>query len=216
MSRLKTVTCAQIFVLAILLAGCGRKETDTIDFGTFNKSAYTNVYLGLSVTIPADWSIQDQEAQRRLANIGGKMLSGDDKNLKAALSAAEMQNVNLFAAFKFPLGSSVDFNPSIIGMAEDVRQWPGIKTGKDDLFQVKKALESGQMQVVFPKDVYMQQLGGVDFYVMEAEIPMRGLMVKQKYYSTIKKGYNLGIIVSFTTAEEEASLQKILDGVTLK
>jgi hypothetical protein len=59
-------------------------------------------------------------------------------------------------------------------------------------------------------------LGGVDFDVMEMEMSVRGIVVKQKYYATIMKGYALCFIVSFTTDEEQASLQKILDTATFK
>jgi len=67
--------------------------------------------------------------------------------------------------------------------------------------------------VAFPKEFYPAQLGGVEFDVMELEISMLGKVVKQKYYATIRKGYALSIIVSFTNDGEAASLQKILDSV---
>jgi hypothetical protein len=45
---------------------------------------------------------------------------------------------------------------------------------------------------------------------------IRTTTVKQKYYAAILKGYALCFIVSFTTDEEESSLQKILDTATFK
>lgn len=77
-------------------------------------------------------------------------------------------------------------------------------------------MESGQIKATFPKEVYTQKLGGLDFDVMEMEIAIRGIVVKQKYYTLIMKGYALGFIASYTTDEEQASLQKILDGMTFK
>ena len=206
----------QIIMLAMLLAGCGKKASDEIDFGTFKNSIYQNNYFGMSVAIPKDWSIQDQQAQQRLMKTGGKLISGDDKNLQAVLKASELQSVNLFGVFKYPQGSAVTFNPSILAIAENVRQLPGIKRGKDYHFHARKLLESSQMEISFPKDIYTQQLGGIDFDVMEMEVSIRGIVVKQKYYATIMKGYALSIIVSFTTDEEQASLQKILDAVIFK
>jgi hypothetical protein len=72
------------------------------------------------------------------------------------------------------------------------------------------------MQVSFPKDIYTERLGGVDFDVMDLELSIRGITVKQKYYMTIMKGYALGFIVSFTNDEEESSDQKILNTVTFQ
>jgi hypothetical protein len=216
MSQTKLLCTAQIIVLAVLLIGCGKKATDEIDFGAFNNSVYTNNYFGLTVTIPTDWSIQDQAAQRRIMNLGEKIIAGDDKAMKTVLKAAELQMVNLFAVYKYPLGTPVTNNPAIMAMAERVSQLPGIKRGKDYLFQVRQTLESGQMQVSFPKDVYTQRLGGVDFDVMDLELSIRGIKVKEKYFATVIKGYALSFIVMFKGDEEEPAQQKILDSLAFK
>jgi hypothetical protein len=216
MLRTRLFYKAQIVVLAVLLSGCGKQASDEIDFGTFNNSVYHNNYFGMTVAIPSDWSMQDQAAQQRLMQLGNKLVSGDDKNMKAVLKASELQSVNLFAVFKYLQGSPVPFNPSIIAIAENVSQLPGIRSGKDYHFHARKVLESSQMEVTFPKDIYTQQLGGINFDVMEAQMSIRGMVVKQKYYATITKGYALCFIESFTTDEEQASLQKILDAVSFK
>jgi hypothetical protein len=216
MSKTNLIRGASIIVLAVALAGCWKKAGDAIDFGGFNNSVYTNNYFGLTVTVPADWSIQNQDAQRRLMKTGGTILSGDDKNMSAVIKASELRVVNMFAVFQYQPGSPVTFNPSILGMAEDVRALPGIKRGQDYLFHAKQFMQSGQMNIIFPKDFYSQKIGGRDFDVMESEMAIRGMVVKQRYYSAIIKGYALGLIISFTTDEQEASLQKVLDTVTFK
>ena len=207
---------AQIIVLAMLFTGCGKKVSDEIDFGTFNNSVYKNNYFGLQVTIPSDWSIQDQKAQQRLMNLGEKLIAGDDKAMKTVMKAAELQTVNLFAVYKYPLGSPVTNNPAVMAVAERVSQLPGIKRGKDYLFQARQTLESGQMQVSFPKDVYTQQLGGVDFDVMDLELYIRGVIVKEKYYAAVMKGYAVSFIVMFKGDEADPGQQKILDSVAFK
>jgi hypothetical protein len=56
----------------------------------------------------------------------------------------------------------------------------------------------------------------VDFDVMDAEMHIKGKDVKQKYYAAVIKGYAVSLIISFTTDEEEAALQKIVDQVAFK
>jgi hypothetical protein len=214
MFRTKLFCGAQIIVLTLLLAGCEKKASDEIDFGAINNSIYKNNYFGMTVTLPPDWSIQSQEAQKRNLNTGERILAGDDKNLNAVMKASELRVVNLFAASKYPKGSPVSYNPSILALAEDVRDFPGIKRGSDYHFHAKQLMQSGSLDVSFPKDIYTQSLGGIDFDIMEVEIHVRGIVVRQKYYATIMKGYAVNIIISFTTDEDEASLQKIID--TLK
>jgi hypothetical protein len=101
-----------------------------------------------------------------------------------------------------------------MSLAENVQDLPGIKRGSDYHFHAKQLMQSGALDISFPKDIYTQSLGGIDFDIMEAEIHVRGIVVRQKYYATIMKGYAVSIIISFTTDEDEASLQKIVD--TLK
>jgi hypothetical protein len=210
----KIICAAQILALTLLFSGCGKKASDEIDFGTLSNSVYRNKYFGFSVTLPKDWSVQDQKAQRRLMKKGVQLVAGDDKNIKAVVKASELQTVNLFAVFEHPVGSPVAYNPSIMSTAEMVRELPGIKRGKDYLFQARKMLEAGQIQVSFPKNYYGERLGGVEFDVMELEISMLGKVIKQKYYATVQKGYALCFMVSFTNDDEAAALQRILDSIT--
>ncbi|HWH69311.1 MAG TPA: hypothetical protein VNT26_07985 [Candidatus Sulfotelmatobacter sp.] len=203
-----------VLALAALMTGCGRNSIDEVDFGGFTSgSVYTNRYFGLKVPIPSSWSIQDQEAQRRLIKTGGKLMAGDDKNLKAALKAAEMQTVPLFTVLQHPLGTPGAYNPNIVGVAEQVRQLPGIKKGSDYLYHAKKLMQSGQLEMSIADEFHPRKIGGVDFDVMDMQMAIGGLRLKQKYHVAIVKGYALGMIISFSNDEQEAALEKILDGV---
>jgi len=181
-----------------------------------NKSVYQNHYFGLTVALPPEWSVQDQETRQKMMELGGKMVAGDDKNLNAAVKASEMTTVNLFAAFKHPVGTPVPYNPNIMCLAERVRHMPGIKEGKDYLFHAKRMLESSHMQVSFPKEMSAESMGGQQFGVMHTEMSMAGEAIRQKYYAAIIKDYALVFIVSFTTEEDELSLEKTLKTVEFK
>jgi hypothetical protein len=206
--------CASLVIaaLALLTTGCRRKASDEMDFGTVKNSVYHNNYLGLSMTLPSGWSVQDQKSQQRLINAGGALVAGDDKTLKSLLKASDLQNVNLFAVFKYPLGSPVTLNPSIMGVAERVRQLPGIQQGRDYLFHAKKLLEAGQLQISFPKEIYAERLGGVDFDIMEMEVSILGSTVKERYYATVRKGYALSLVVVYEEGDE-ALQRKALDSI---
>jgi hypothetical protein len=200
----------------LLLAGCGKKVSDEIDFGAVKNSVYHNKYFGFNLTLPSEWSVQDQEMSQRLAEIGRKTLAGEDKGIKALFKASEQQSINLLTAFKYPVGTPVPFNPMIACVAERVRELPGIKCGKDYHYHAKKLMESGQMKFEFPKEISAEKLGGIDFDVMHALMTIGPSTVQQKYYAAIMKGYALVFIVSFTTTDEESVLQSILEGVSFK
>ncbi|HWQ91503.1 MAG TPA: hypothetical protein VN673_07510 [Clostridia bacterium] len=108
--------------------------------------------------------------RQRVVATGLKRFAGDDKNLKAAFKASEQQTVYLLMAFQHPVGSPVAYNPSIMCLAERVRDLPGIVRGKDYHFHTKKLMESGQMHFAFSKDISSVKLHGIDFDVMDASI----------------------------------------------
>jgi len=203
-------------VWIVLFAGCRKRASDEIDFGAVENSTYRNDYFGLSVKLPSEWSVQDKETRQKLMDLGRKMVEGDDKNLKAVIKASEMQTVNLFAAFKHPIGTPVPYNPNIMCLAERVSHMPGIKRGKDYHFHSKRLLESSQMKVSFPKEVSTEELGGHNFDVMYVETPITGMTIRQKHYAAIMKGYALVFIVSFNNGEEESTLDNVLSSVTFE
>jgi len=114
-------------VCALLVVGCGKLVSKKVDTGRFKGSVYENKYFGLSVSLPKDWSIQSRKKLEEAMDVGGRMMAGDDKNLQAVLKEGEKAVVALFGASKYALGTPVEFNPNIFGVAEYVKHMPGIK-----------------------------------------------------------------------------------------
>jgi len=200
-----------------VLTGCdaaNKSPRGELDFGTISGSTYSNKYFGLTITLPNGWATQDHEAQRKLMKHGTEMIAGDDKNLQALAKASELQTVNLLAAFAHPVGAPVAFNPSIACLAERLDKFPGIKRGSDYLFHVRKAMEAGQIKVIFPKDVWSERLGGREFDVMPLEITVGATTVRQRYYALVHKGYALGCITSASTNDQELQLKPVMESVT--
>jgi len=196
--------------------GCGKKPAAQMDGGRFEGPLYRNDYLGMTITIPSDWSIQDPQTTRQLARTGERMIAGNNENMRAALEAGESRTVNLFNVFKHAPGSPVPYNPNMYAVAENIAHAPGIKTGSDYLFHARRLLEAGQMRFSFPREVYTETLAGVEFHVMsvEMEVPPTG-KVMQEYFATVRKGHVLVFILSFVTEEEKTELRNILGTMTL-
>jgi hypothetical protein len=212
---LKCLTRLLLVASMLFASSCEKRAADEIDFGTIDNATYRNAYFGLELVLPSGWSIQDQASRDQLTDRGTDMIAGDNKSLKAAIKASELDSLNLLTAFEHPLGSPVESNPAIICMAERVHQLPGIKSGKDYLFHVRKLLESAQTKVTFPTETSTATIGGQEFWAMRLEMSIPPNSVQQVYYSTIIKGYALSFVTSFTNGEEEAKLQKILNTVSI-
>jgi hypothetical protein len=206
-----------IFMLAacfIFSIGCQEKASEEVDRGSFAGPLYRNNYFGMTITIPSDWSIQDSKSMQTIKDLGKQVIDKDDKNLKAVMEASELQTVSLFAVFQHPLGSPVPFNPNLMCMAERVRHMPGIKRGKDYHFHTRKLLESSQMKVKFPGEMYSETFDGVEFDVLYSETSLGAMLVKQKQYGVVMKGYILLIVSTFANADQETTIDEILKTLT--
>ncbi|MGE5296038.1 MAG: hypothetical protein ACM3VT_14535 [Solirubrobacterales bacterium] len=196
--------------------GCGKKAGSQMDTGRFEGSVYRNDYLALTVTLPADWHVQDQQSVKDSFETGEKVMAGSNDNMRAALQAASSKTFNLVTVFKYPMGSPVAYNPQFNCVAEGVSHLPGIQTGGDYLFHVRRLLESGQMKFTFPREVYIETLSGVEFHVLTAQLAlMPTKIVTNEYIATVRKGYTLLFILSYTTDEERTELRNILSTISL-
>lgn len=214
MKLIKFLAIVMLTAWFIFSSGCQEKASEEVDQGAFSGSVYRNNYFGLTITIPSDWSIQDSKSMQDIKNLGKNVLDKDDKNLKAVMEASEFQTVSLFAVFRYPVGTPVPFNPNLMCMAERVRHMPGIKRGKDYHFHTRKLLESSHMSVNFPKEIYTETLGGVEFDVLYSETSLGTMLVKQKQYGAVMKGYVLLIVTTFADENQEATLDEILKTLT--
>jgi len=214
MKHMKLLAIVMLTACFIFPSACQEKASEEVDRGAFAGPLYRNNYFGMTITIPADWSIQDSKSMQTLKNLGKQVIDKDDKNLKAVMEASELQTVSLFAVFQHPLGSPVPFNPNLMGLAERVRHMPGIKRGKDYHFHTRKLLESSQMSVRFPEEIYTETFGGIEFDVLYSETSFGTTLVKQKQYGAVMKGYILLLVTTFANQDQEATLDEILKTLT--
>ena len=194
----------------IALSGCDKVVDKEIGYGVIENGAYKNSYFGMDIAVPQDWSVQSQAQLDALSKTGSELIAGDDKNLKGVIKASQKQSVNLFAFFKYEQGAPVDFNPSLMAVAERVSGMPGIKRGSDYLFHTKKLLQSGQMVTDFSRENYTTDLSGVSFDVMPLSMKFNGVLVYQEYYASRFKDYVLLFAVTYSNESELAELNSHL------
>ncbi|MBA3036197.1 MAG: hypothetical protein FP814_06850 [Desulfobacterium sp.] len=207
-SKNAIIVLLTIFTICCLL-GCENNSKKAIDFGKYESGVYTNSYFKLKVTIPEAWYVMDDETRFEFMKKSGKIIAGKDKNLNAALEAADLDSLNLLFASEQPPGSSTNSNPNLILMAEKVKHLPGIVRGKDYHFHTKKMLEASAVKVSYPKEIYEEQIDGINFDVLEIQIDMGTNTIRQKQYATIMNGYALLFGLTYT---DDNGLQK-LDGI---
>jgi hypothetical protein len=207
-----------LILFAIIASTCySQSKPIDFDYGRIENSKYLNSYFDFEITIPANWIIQNKEQMERIAEAGTDLVVGDNANLKAAVKASEINSANLLVVYQYERGAAVDYNPSFTLVAENIRDFPGIKTGSDYLFQARRLLEQSQVKYDYlDKEFSKEAIGGIEFYKMNAEIVYLGIGIKQIYYATILKGFSLIAIVTFTTDEQKADVMAAINSMKFK
>jgi hypothetical protein len=207
-----------VFVALVMLlaAGCEKTASEEIDYGTVQSSVYHNKYFGMSVTLPLDWSAQDQVVQQQLIKAGQNIVAGDDQGAKEAIKASEQQSVTLFTVSKYPVAQPVTYNPVVRGVADRVKDLPGIQSGRDYLQHARQMLEDSPLQPSFKPDFSTEHIGGRDFDVMSMRITVGGVTVQEDFYATIMKGYVLTLILAYQTPDEAKTERTMLNSLAFE
>lgn len=198
----------------LLSPACSKKAPEKIDIGTVENSIYSNKYFGFALDLSKDWQIQENQTIQMMRERGKKLLSGDDKNMQAALDLGDLSTVNLLLATRHPMGADIAFNPNIAIVAEKIDPMSGVLSGKDYLASVVEILNMSDIQVSFDGNFRSTNFGGVDFGNMGVVMTYQEKSISQEYFATIIKSYALCIIISYTSEEQRQALYDLLQ--TLK
>ncbi|GLR19953.1 hypothetical protein [Portibacter lacus] len=186
---------------------------ETFDFGTTESDSYQNDFFKMEITFDSTWVIQDRRQMNSLVKTGGEIVAGDDEMLKSVVKASMVNTAYLLTIFKYEVGAPVEFNPSFLVVAENTINFPGIKKGSDYLFHSKKLLQQSQVPYTFDKDIFQQQVGSIEFYVMEAKVDYLGNTIVQDYMTAVINGFSLTFILSYTNEDEKSELYDILEHI---
>lgn len=208
-----------ISVLAIGFTSCQNASISNeipkeFDYGKIVNGTYSNNYLGFSIQFDTTWEVQSDEQKQMLEDIGKEYVGGDDEDFKKTMEASKVNTANLLMLFKHPLGTIETFNPSFVVVAENVKNYTGIKDGKDYLNQAKKLLQASQMQYAFNKPIYKRNMGKHEFFVLEGSIGIADNAVIQEYITTVVNGFCLSFIATYSDDTEKTDLHEFLS--TLK
>ncbi|MBN1501823.1 MAG: hypothetical protein JW982_16820 [Spirochaetes bacterium] len=190
------------------------KKDIGFDYGSIDSNIYKNSFFSLTASIPEKWFVQSKETTQMLIEKGKDIVAGDDENMKAVIRASDVNTAYLLTVFQNELGTPVEYNASFMIMAENLKLYPGIKTGKDYLFSARRLMNQSQIKYDhLDEDFEKRSIGGKEFYLMNALIKYAGLDIKQTYYCTTLNGFALNVIISYVTDEQKAILDKFVSSI---
>ena len=144
---------------------------------------------------------------------GTELMTSHDENMKTLVKASMVNVASLLCLFEDEVGASPDFNASFMMVSENLNMFPGIKTGSDYLAQAKKILQQTPIQYSFDKEIYKHTVGNLEFDVLVTEANVMGTEMTQEYFATIKKGFCLSLIVSYSNDDEKEKVYAILNEI---
>lgn len=79
---------------------------------------------------------------------------------------------------------------------------------------VKKEFNGSSIKCTFPKDIYTEKIGGINFDVLEIEFKLNNtLPLHIKFCSADLKGYFLTFQYAYTSSESEADLDDVVSSI---
>tara|TARA_R110000868_G_scaffold6454_3_gene36613 strand:+ start:7743 stop:8396 length:654 start_codon:yes stop_codon:yes gene_type:complete len=215
--RIKFKFLSILLVSLITISSYSQTKPVDFDYGKVKNNKYVNSFFNCELNIPTDWVVQTKEQIETISNKGKELIAGDDANMKAMMKTSQVNSANLLSVFQYERGAPVDYNSSISIVAENVKNLPGIKSGSDYLFQVKKMLTLSKIKFdSIAPDFKKETINNTVFYKMDAGITIMGINIKQSYYSTIVNGFSFSIVMSYTDEEQKNILLESINSLQFK
>ena len=212
---MKKVLALLLFV-GIVSCKVEDKIPENFDYGQAANGVYTNSFFDLKVVYGKDWEVQNKETVDQLTERGEELVAGDNEQLKKQIKVAKINTAYLFTAFKYELGASVAFNPSMMIIAENPKhKLFGLSIDKY-LGHVKNGLDQSQIPYTFSDKMKTRPIGTLEFKVLEAEVDIPGGRITQEYHSAVKNGMFLSFVISYNDEQQKKELYKVLNEVTLE
>ena len=184
-----------------------------IDVGKFADGVYTNKYFKLKVTMPKDWHALSDAQRMQMMKVGANMLAKGDKRMMSMLKASEVRTLNLFSFFQHKIGARVKFNPSLLGVAENIAFAPGVTDGKAYLQHAKALLQRANMPFKVKDGFTKKSIGAKEFDVMEVHAHVKGMDITQKYMAYVDRGFAVAFVISYLDDQQKAALENALKAV---
>lgn len=194
-----------LFALFSVLTSCKPKD----------KNTYSNDFFHFNMQLPNDWNVQTEEELNKIS----KSVNGAFDKSESIATTSELSKktgkINLLAAFEYEIGSDVPFNPSVIVMADNLKDSPSIVQGSAYLLRNKKLLERYEMMHYKCSEPVLdtKTINDKAFYTMQTELKVNELNIKQTYFTSVIDQFALTFIVSYTTDEQLKTLIKTLESI---
>jgi hypothetical protein len=184
--------------------------------GSLDGNAYANDFFGLTLTLPLGWKVQGEAVRERNREAGRKLFDTGDPAAQARLEKSVGNTLNLLTAYQYPVGSAVHFNPAFLCAAERIPAAAVGATDADYMAVLKQTFRYSQAPITVDRDVYTEQVGGETFAVIDITTRFPNAIGHQRYYTHIRRGYALSLVLTYLTEEQLRTLEGVVKSVRFR
>jgi hypothetical protein len=203
-----------VTALLLLLVACSSQESPSPLTVNTDGNHYDNAFFGVGVEKPDGWYAQNPEETIALQQRGTAVLAGDKEGMRALIEASLESSVPIFGFFEVPPGTPGRMNPNVLGIAENITPFPGVREGCDYLEHVKHLLLQGNLPYRFEQECRSRTLSGRTLGLIVGTVELGEVTVTQRYYALVQKPYALAFVQTFYDDEGRENTGRIIDSLT--
>jgi len=192
------------------------KIPENFDYGKSEGNVYKNSFFDMVVPYNETWNVQSKQEFKELTDQGADLVYGSSPDIKEAYKkAADVTAANLFAVFKYQedTDADIDFNPSFLMMAENLKGVGNVKTAKDYLILSKDMLKRADVNYIIDDNITTKTIDGVEFSILKVKLDYVLDNIEQEMYATIKNGFCLFMTISYTNETDKKELNAMINNV---
>jgi hypothetical protein len=160
--------------------------------------------------------VQGEAVRERNREAGRKNFDAKDPAAQARLEQAVGNTLNLLTAYQYPVGAAVHFNPAFLCAAEKIPPAAAGATDADYMAVLKQTFRYSQAPITVDRDVYTEQVGGLTFSVIDITTRFPNAIGHQRYYTHIRRGYALSLVLTYLTDEQLRTLDGVVKSVRFR
>jgi hypothetical protein len=188
--------------LALVLGACKSKENTPGD-AKLKGNTYTNRFFAFQVQIPNTWKVIPKPSKSQVRK-GAEAVFAGDKELAA--EAAKQSAPPLFMAMHAWGTESLTIG------AEQVRDLPGVQSGKDYLDALLEIMTGPGKPLQPAGPCVSTALAGKEFYRVDVAGEVLGVRQQQAIFATVEKGH---VLVIMAGVKPPARVEEVLSKVGL-
>lgn len=173
------------------------------DDSAIEGSTYFNRYFGFRLNIPEGWHVESEAAKKQILDDGRKLVGSVDQQKQAEIDASLDRTVTLLALSR---------NSALI-FAVGAEKLPAPMTDENYVSIFRDTLKYSTVPTTITKAVYIENVGGENFSVVETSSTVQNVLVRQKYYVHAMKGYSLFFILTFLNDETLQAEDNVIKSV---